>query len=96
MVDHALFLFREREGITVVMLKEIADQLKIKYTFESCWISLNVFSDLEVVGLTATIATSLSQFNIPCNVVAGYHHDHLFVPAHSADQVIKILSNIPN
>ncbi|WP_367890127.1 ACT domain-containing protein [Rhodobacter calidifons] len=37
-------------------------------------------SDLAAVGLTAAFAGALGREGISCNVVAGYHHDHLFVP----------------
>ena len=42
-------------------------------------ISLTVQSDLAAVGLTAAFATALGAEGISCNVVAGVHHDHLFV-----------------
>jgi uncharacterized protein len=43
-------------------------------------ISLTVQSDLAAVGLTAAFATALGAANVSCNVIAGFHHDHLFVP----------------
>jgi hypothetical protein len=42
-------------------------------------ISLTVHSDLATVGLTAAFATALGAEGISCNVIAGVHHDHLFV-----------------
>jgi hypothetical protein len=42
-------------------------------------ISLKVHSDLAAVGLTAALAGALGREGISCNVIAGYHHDHLFV-----------------
>jgi len=42
-------------------------------------ISLTVHSDLAAVGLTAAFATALGREGISCNVIAGVHHDHLFV-----------------
>ena len=42
-------------------------------------LSLTVHSDLAAVGLTAAFATALGAEGISCNVIAGYHHDHLFV-----------------
>ena len=42
--------------------------------------TLQVHSALEGVGLTAAVATTLAEAGIPCNVIAAYHHDHIFVP----------------
>lgn len=42
-------------------------------------ISLTVHSDLAAVGLTAAFAGALGREGISCNVIAGVHHDYLFV-----------------
>lgn len=84
--------FREDEGLSLILSKEKADSLGLEYYFEACWISLTVHSSLEAVGLTAAISSELTKHNIPCNVVAGYHHDHLFVPVKHAGHTIEILN----
>lgn len=43
------------------------------------------------MGLTAAVATALADDGIACNVVAGYHHDHLFVPAARAADAMESL-----
>ena len=30
----------------------------------------------------------------PCNVLAGYHHDHLLVPAERADEAVSVLRSL--
>ena len=85
-----LGVFREDEGLTayrrlapkavpppegVVMVK----------------ITLQVYSDLEGVGLTAAVATALAEEGIPCNVVAALHHDHLFVPETQGPAALRCL-----
>jgi hypothetical protein len=54
-------------------------------------ISLTVHSDLAAVGLTAAIASALADGGISCNVIAGLHHDHLFVPWDDREAALAIL-----
>src|SRR3954469_14930878 len=46
---------------------------------------------LDAVGLTAAIRTALADAGLSCNVIAGYHHDHLLVPADRAPEAITVL-----
>ncbi|MFA3915386.1 ACT domain-containing protein [Ruegeria hyattellae] len=57
-------------------------------------ITLQVNSSLEGVGLTAAVSTALAHANIPANVVAAYHHDHVYVPADMADRALTILTDL--
>ena len=57
-------------------------------------ITLTVHSALEGVGLTAAVAGALAQAGIACNVVAGYHHDHLFVPWDRREEALAILQRL--
>lgn len=68
----------EEEGVTVVGL---LSDVRAAGMLSEPWarISLTVHSDLAAVGLTAAFAAALGQAGISCNVIAGYHHDHLFV-----------------
>jgi uncharacterized protein len=68
----------EDEGLTIVA--PLAE-LRAAGMRSEPWarISLTVHSDLVAVGLTAAFASALGAEGISCNVVAGYHHDHLFV-----------------
>lgn len=86
--------FREAEGITAIVEKVQAERCGAPYLFESHLISLTVHSSLEAVGLLATLARHLADADIPCNAVAGYHHDHLFVPTGQAERALHLLSSI--
>lgn len=82
---------REREGLSVVVAEQIAQQHDLPIAFRAAWITLTVHSDLAAVGLTAAFASALGAANISCNVVAGFYHDHLFVPYDQADAALKAL-----
>ena len=82
---------REAEGLSVVIPEADALALHLPVAFAAAWITLSVHSDLAAVGLTAAVSTALAQAGIGCNVVAGVHHDHLFVPAASAAQAMAVL-----
>jgi hypothetical protein len=59
-------------------------------------ISLTLHSDLAAVGLTAALARALADCGISANVVAGFHHDHIFVPwdrRHDAMEALRALSH---
>jgi hypothetical protein len=57
-------------------------------------LTLTVWSSLEAVGLTAAFSRALADADIPCNVLAGYHHDHLLVPVDRADEAIAALRTL--
>jgi hypothetical protein len=40
------------------------------------------------------MSTALSDAGISCNVLAGYHHDHLLVPSDRADEAIAVLQRL--
>lgn len=82
----------EPEGTTLVLPAADADRHGLAYEFVAAWITLTVHSALDAVGLTAAVSTALADAGISCNVVAGYFHDHLFVPHDAAAAAIQVLS----
>ena len=86
-----LFIFRENEGITVILPKEQADAEGLSYPSVCAWITLTIHSSLEAVGLTAAFSKALTEANISCNVVAAYYHDHIFVPIKDAKRAMDVL-----
>lgn len=83
--------FLEKEGLTVILTKEKADECNISYSGVFKCITLNVHSSLDAVGLTAAVSTKLTQENISANVVAAYYHDHVFVADKDAEQALSAL-----
>lgn len=90
--DIILFEFKEKEGITIILEQAKADELNFKYDFVASWITLTVHSALNAVGLTAAVSTALTKYNISCNVVAAYYHDHIFVATKDTEQAMEVLS----
>jgi hypothetical protein len=93
-IEQQIMSFREEEGITLVVEKNVADHYQLKYTYVASWISLTVYSSLEAVGLTAAFSKALSQAGISCNVVAAYHHDHIFVNQADGTRAQEILKKL--
>lgn len=87
-------IIREDEGPTVVMRREDADAEGIPYDFVAAWITLTVHSDLAAVGLTVAFSTALAEAGISCNVLAGFHHDHLLVPSERRDDALAALAKL--
>ena len=90
----ALGSFMEAEGLTVILPRADAKALGFDDTLPMRRITLEVFSALDGVGLTAGVAAALAAENIPCNMVAAYHHDHVFVPAAMAERAIAVLREL--
>ncbi|WP_075083423.1 ACT domain-containing protein [Mariniblastus fucicola] len=84
----------EVEGLTLIVRKEMANASGDTYDGEFRRIGLTVHSDLHAVGLTAAIATAFSQEGISANVVAGFYHDHIFVPAERSADAMIVLSQL--
>ena len=93
-INEIIASFKEIEGTTVILKKQIADDLKLPYSYISSWITLTVHSSLEATGLTAAFATALADEGISCNVVAAYYHDHIFVDKKDAEKAIEALTNL--
>jgi hypothetical protein len=82
----------EDEGLTLVLKKERAIQAGVEYFDTFRCISLGIHSDLTSVGLTAKISSVLYQHGISSNMIAGYFHDHIFVPSDKALNALEVLS----
>jgi len=92
--DQVVASVREPEGLSLVIPEKLARDLALPITYSAAWITLTVQSDLAAVGLTAAFSNALGQAGISCNVIAGVHHDHLFVPAEQAQQAMAVLARL--
>ena len=80
-------LFQESEGLTVITSADDETPQDNRWA----WLELSVYSDLQAVGFLAKVAAALSEAGVPCNAVAAYHHDHIFVPEAKAETAIAAI-----
>ena len=83
----AFALIREDEGLTAIIPAAGEEAAFARIT-------LQVHSALEGVGLTAAVSGALAEAGIACNVVAGFHHDHLFVPWERREKALATLQRL--
>lgn len=86
----------EDEGITVVVDEtRLGAAVALRCTPEDpprlSRITLRVHSSLLAVGLTAAVSDALASEGISCNVLAGFHHDHLLVPTDRGHDALEVL-----
>lgn len=86
-----LMTFREEEGLTCILSPDEAKRLGLPAVPTFRRITLGEQSSLEAVGLTAAVAGALTAVGISANVVAAFHHDHVFVPADRAEDAMARL-----
>lgn len=86
-----LATFREDEGLSVVLSESGAKAAGFKNQAQFRRITLTIHSSLEAVGLTAAVSNRLAEAGISANVIAAYHHDHIFVPEERAENALEVL-----
>jgi uncharacterized protein len=84
----------EDEGLTIVAPVSALRAAGIAPGAEFARITLTVHSALEAVGLTAAFARALADRGISANVVAGFHHDHIFVQWARRDDAMAALRQL--
>jgi hypothetical protein len=85
---NAVAAIKESEGLTVIVP---AEKITSK-TF--AWITNDFETSLTAVGITAKFAKALCDSGISCNILAGFHHDHILVPYSVKEKAVKILQNV--
>ena len=83
--------FKEEEGLSYVIPQEKA--MGLPFTFPCRCIQLSVNTVLEAVGITAKVSGVLAAANIPCNVIAAYHHDYFLVPLALGEKAFELLNS---
>jgi hypothetical protein len=86
-----LMTFHEPEGLTLIVPKSAAESSGLRGSGPYRQIILTVHSSLEAVGLTAAVSSALTGAGISCNIVAAFHHDHVFVRDIDAERALAVL-----
>jgi hypothetical protein len=92
--DEVAAVIAEAEGVTVVCTVAEAKRKGWPVDFRAAWLTLEIHSSLEGVGLTAAVSTALADHHIPANMIAGYYHDHILVPEDQADAAMRIITEL--
>jgi uncharacterized protein len=92
--DDIILFFKEKEGITIICTQEFADKKGYSYNGTFAWLTLQIHSALDAVGLTAAFSNALAKNDISCNVIAGYFHDHIFVQHEHGQAAIEVLEKL--
>lgn len=88
---HALGTFRETEGTTLIVPWEKAEEFDV-CSEPMARITLNIHSSLQAIGLTAAVSQALASEAISANVMAGFYHDHIFVPETAGERAVACLN----
>lgn len=86
--------FAEAEGASVIALTSIMEGIGLPHEGGWAKITIGANSALDAVGLTARIAAALAEKGISSNIVAAYHHDHVFVPWARRDEAMAVLEDL--
>jgi len=86
--------FQEKEGLTLVIPHEAAIESGFAAAPVFSCLTLGVHSALTSVGLTAIVSSRLAEQGISVNVIAGYFHDHFFIPEADARRALAVLQSM--
>lgn len=87
-------LFREGEGLTLIVPQQTAANHDWPSAFPCRMITLTVHSSLEAVGFIARIATALAERGMGVNPVSAFFHDHLFIPLGREADALAVLADL--
>lgn len=87
-------MFKENEGTTLIIPESQASRIDFEKSKPMAWLTVKAHTDLESIGFTAALSAALWSVEIICNVIAGYYHDHLFVPVDDAQRAKDTLEEL--
>jgi hypothetical protein len=90
----ALGTFAEDEGISAIVPRADAERAGLHGAGPFRAITLAVNPTAVRLEWTATVSRALADAGVPANIVAAFHHDHLFVPADRAGDALRVLRRL--
>ena len=94
--DKVLATFHENDRLAIIAPVEYLIFKGVEHEGPYAKLTIDVHTSLELVGLTAVMATALAKEGISANVVAAFYHDHVFVQYQFKDKARQILENLKN
>lgn len=88
--------FKEKEGITLILKKEDADNNFLTYQYEMCQIVLNAPYYFDCTGLTAILSSALAKAGITVIPQLTAYKRSLYVKkedAHTALEILKVMQS---
>lgn len=89
-----VMMFREGEGLTLIVRLEEARSAGLTCFYVCRWITLNIHSSLAAVGFLAAVTRTLAERGISMNAVSAVFHDHIFVDVDRADEAVAALAEL--
>jgi hypothetical protein len=86
-----IMMFKESEGTTLIITQAAGEHKEIRFEFPCRMITLNIHSALDAVGFLAKVTSRLAELGMGVNPVAGFYHDHLFIPDNRAEDAMEAL-----
>lgn len=94
--EEVLATFHENGKLALIAPKAYLDNKRIENEGPYAKLTIDLHTSLELVGLTAVVATKLAENGISANVVAAFYHDHVFVPYDLRQKATKLLESLKN
>jgi hypothetical protein len=79
---------------SIILSKAEADAAGLRYPFVASWITVRIHSTVTAARLTNTVVEALQAAGIRCVVVAGFAHNHLFVPENRTEEALAVLAGV--
>ena len=91
-----LATFHENGRLAIIAPQTYLNNLDIECEGPYARLTIDIHTSLELVGLTAVMATKLAEHGISANVVAAFYHDHVFVQFDKRWRAKELLESLRN